>query len=110
MIRKLALELAGDVTANGGDSPLISGPNDLRPADPMSPPLSLKADVQGPMTDLTVARHKDTMHGELARAFDNYIPSVNDFRSSIGGLLHAKIDEISGSTAASQALARHRSA
>jgi len=110
MIRKLALELAGDVTARGGDSPLISGPNDIRPSDPMSPPIGLKADVQGPMTDLTVERHRDTMQGELARAFDNYIPSVNDFRASIGGLMHAKIDEISGSTAASQALTRHRSA
>jgi hypothetical protein len=110
MIRKLALELAGDLTARGGDSPLISGPNDLRPADPTSFPLSLKADTQGPLTDLTVERHRETMQGELARTFDNYIPSVNDFRSSIGGLMHAKIDEISGSTAASQALTRHRSA
>jgi len=109
MIRKLALELAGDLTARGGDSPLISGPNDLRPSDPTPGP-ALKADVQGPMTDLTVQRHRDTMQGELSRAFDNYIPSVEDFGATIGALMHAKIDEISGSSAASQALSRHRGA
>ena len=91
-----------------GDSPVISGPNDLRPSDPSPPPVSLKADVQGPLTDLTAEGHKQTMHGELSRAFDNYIPSVEDWGNTIGQLMSARINEISGSTAASQALARHR--
>lgn len=94
----------------GGDTPLITGPNDLRPSDPSAPPLDMKADAQGPLTDATAAGHKETMHGELARAFDNFVPSVNDWKTTIGNLMSAKIDEISGSTAASQALSRHRGA
>lgn len=104
---KLAYDHIIDVK---GDSPVITGPNDLRPSDPQGAPVSLKADVQGPLTDLAVAQHKDTMHGELSRAFDNYIPSVDDWKTTIGNVMSAKIDEISGSTAASQALARHRGA
>jgi hypothetical protein len=99
---------AADTFMVGGDSPLISGPNDLRPLDPKAPPLKLKDDVQGPLTDLTVAGHKETMHGELSRAFDNYLPSVSDWNKTIGQLLSANIERISGSSAASQALARHQ--
>ncbi len=99
---KLALDIAV-----GGDSPLISGPNDIRPLDPLAPPLKQKEDVQGPWTGLTADRHADVTQGELSRAFDNYIPSVRDWKSTIGQLMSANIDRISGSSAASQALARH---
>ena len=102
---KLAYDHVIDVK---GDSPMITGPNDLRPSDPSPPPVSMKADVQGPLTDLTVEGHKQTMHGELSRAFDNYLPSVEDWGNTIGQLMSARINEISGSTAASQALTRHR--
>jgi hypothetical protein len=102
---KLAYDHIIDVK---GDSPMILGPNDLRPSDPSPPPVSMKADVQGPLTDLTVEGHKQTMHGELSRAFDNYLPSVEDWGNTIGQLMSARINEISGSSAASQALTRHR--
>lgn len=92
----------------GGDSPWIAGKNDLRPLDPPEAPVHQKPDTQGPMGDMVVQRHKDTMHGELHRAFDNYLPSVRDYHSTIGQLMAAKIEEISGSSAASQALVRHQ--
>lgn len=92
-----------------GDTPVIPGGNELRPARPPAPP-EVKADTQGPLTDLTVDGHRETMHGELERSFDNYMPSVDDFKNTIGNVLSAKIEEISGSTAASQALHRHRKA
>lgn len=104
---KLAYDHIIDVK---GDTPVISGPNDLRPSNPPEPPVTLKADSHGPLTDLYVKKHKETMHGELSRAFDNFVPSVTDWHNTIGNVMSAKIDEISGSTAASQALARHRGA
>ena len=85
-----------------------SGRNDLRPLNPGPSAVGMKADTQGPFTDLTAKGHEETMHGELHRAFDQYLPSVKDYHNTIGAVLSAKIEEISGSTAASQALARHR--
>ncbi len=102
MITKLAAELAGI----GGDSPIVSGKNDLRPET--TSPSSVKEDVQGPFTDLAVDRHADTTQGELGRAFGEYSKSVGDYKNTIGSLLNAKIEEISGSSAASQAVARNR--
>lgn len=104
MIRKLAEEIAGNV---GGDSPIVPGKNTIRPEEPAAPP-AVKPDLQGPFTDLTVQRHADTKQGELGRAFGEYSKSVGDFRHTMGALLNAKIEEISGSSAASQAVARNR--
>lgn len=101
-------KLAMDHFMVGGDSPLISGPNDLRPLDPAAPPTTLKEDVQGPLTDLTVASHYDQTQGQLSRAFDNFLPSVKDYGATIGQLMSANIERISGTSAASQALLRHR--
>lgn len=101
MITKLAQELAGI-----GDSPIITGTNDLRPET--APTSSVKSDMQGPFTDLTVERHADGTQGELGRAFGEYSKSVGDYKNTVGSLLNAKIEEISGSTAASQAVARNR--
>lgn len=104
IFQKLAYDHIIDVK---GDSPVISGPNDIRSSDQSGAP-SVKADAQGPLTDLTMSGHRDTVQGELSRAFDNFIPSVDDYHKTIGSVMAAKIHEISGSTAASQALARHR--
>lgn len=100
-------KLAMDHFMVGGDSPLISGTNDLRPLDPPAPSIKMKEDAQGPMTDLTMERHLDQTQGQLSRAFDNYIPSIKDFQVTIGQLMSANIERISGSSAASQALLRH---
>lgn len=103
IFKKLAMDIVG------GDTPVIPGRNELRPQEETAAPTP-KADTQGPFTDTTVRGHQETMHGELSRAFDNYVPSVQDYNNTIGGLMAAKIEEISGSTAASQALARHSKA
>lgn len=99
MIRKLAEELAL--------GPQVHGTNDIRPENPGTPP-ALKPDMQGPFTDLVVQRHADTKQGELGRAFGEFAGSVGDYKNTIGALLSAKVEEISGSTAASQAAARNR--
>lgn len=104
---KLAYDHLIDVK---GDSPLIPGKNELRPSNPGPIPVSQKVDTGGPFLDTTVKGHEETMHGELSRGFDNYVPSVRDYHATIGNVMSAKIDEISGSSAASQALARHRAA
>lgn len=102
MIRKLAEEIAGlDV-----NSASVPGKNNIR--DEGSPTPGVKPDLQGPFTDLAVSRHADTKQGELGRAFGEYSKSVGDYRHTIGSVLDAKIEEISGSSAASQAVARNR--
>lgn len=104
MIRKLAEEIAGNV---GGDSPIIPGKNNIRLDTPGAPPAQ-KPDVQGQFTDLAAGRHAESRQGELGRAFGEYSKSVGDYQHTIGGVLAAKIEEISGSSAASQAVARNR--
>jgi hypothetical protein len=103
MIRKLAEEIAGNV---GGDSPIVPGKNDIRPQEPAAP--AVKPDLQGPWTDTTAQRAADTKQGELGRAFGEFSKSVGDYKHTIGSVLDAKIEEISGSSAASQAVARNR--
>lgn len=106
MITKLARELAGiDVD---GDSPIVQGTNDLRPEEPG--PSSMKSDMQGPFTDLVAGRHADSTQGQLGRAFGEYSKSVGDYQDTIRSHLNAKVREISGSSAASQAVARNRKA
>lgn len=101
MIRKLAEELA--------TNPGVSGTNNIRPADPGQPP-ALKPDMQGPFSDLVVGRHAEGKQGVLDRGFEQYPSMVGDYKNTIGALLSAKIEEISGSSAASQAVARNRHA
>lgn len=92
----------------GGDSPWIAGKNDLSPLHPPEPPTRSKEDVQGPMTDLVANAHAQQTQGQLSRAFDNYVPSVKDYNQTIGAMMSANIERISGSSAASQALVRHQ--
>lgn len=102
---KLAYDHIIDVK---GDSPMVPGDNNLRPAEPSAEGVTLKDDhTNGHLTDTVLAGHKETMHGELSRAFDNYAPSVREWNKVIGDHLEAKITEISGSSAASQARMRH---
>jgi hypothetical protein len=96
MINKLAMDLA--LNTHG-----VLGRNEIQPfgEDPST------QDMPSPFTPLTHERHMDTRQGALSRIFSNYRPSVDDFRSTIGRLLHDKVSEISGSTAAAQAVGRH---
>lgn len=92
----------------GGDSPVVLGKNELAPLHPSSAHPKLKEDVQGHMTDLTAQVHEQQTQGQLSRAFSQYLPSVEDYKKTMGDLLSANIERISGRSAASQALARHR--
>jgi len=99
MINKLAMELA----TNDGT---VSGLNNMQP---MGENPSMQ-DRPEPFAPLTRKVHEETRQGELSRAFDQFQPSVSDFRGTIGRLLHDKVSEISGSTAAAQAVQRHSAA
>jgi hypothetical protein len=99
MISKLAMELALS------DS-VVPGGNNIQPAGE-SPSIQ---DMPSPFTQLTHERHEDTRQGELRRSFDQFQPSVADLRGTISQLLHDKVSEISGSSAAAQAVGRHNTA
>ncbi len=101
MIMKLAEELA---LGTG-----VPGKNNIRPEDVGTEP-TLKTDMKDWFPETSTRRAADTKQGELGRAFTHFPESVRDFRSTIGTLLSAKIEEISGSSAASQATARNRAA
>jgi len=99
MISKLAMELALNDSS-------ITGRNEIQPFGE-DPSVQNAAE---PFTAHTRERHADIRQGELRRIFNNYKPSVDDFRSTIGRLLHDKVSEISGSSAAAQAAGRHNNA
>jgi hypothetical protein len=103
MIRKLAQELAG-LDVNHAS---VTGKNNIRPD--LGPSLTPRPKpMEEPFTQLVTERAQDTRQGELGRTFGEFAGSVGDFRNTIGKLLDTKIEEISGSTAAAQAVSRNR--
>jgi hypothetical protein len=99
MISKLAMELALNES-------VVSGTNSIQPPGE-SPSVQNHPE---PFTPLTRERAEETRQGELRRAFTNFQPSVADLRGTIGRLLHDKVSEISGASAAAQAVGRHNAA